>query len=487
MRMTLRLSRAAAIAVGVSGAFCSFCLPMRAETAKGSRPPFELTIDSIMRGPKLVGYPPTGLRWSGDSTRLYFEWRRPDDDEASTWVVAREGGEPRKLSDAERRTAPPPNGVWDAAHRRVLFADEGDIAIVDSVANTRRNITRTTADESNPRWARHETAVTFTRDNNLFLVPLDASAADNAGEIVQLTDIGPRKRDDKDTDSQKFIKAETETLIQHTRVEAEKKKKADEKKKAHALPKLELQDRQSAQDLQLSPDGTHVFVLVVERTDAAKRAEVPNYVTGSGYVEPIAGRTMVGDAQDKRLLAVMNLDTGKTVWADGAFAGEIRWGTAIVSADGATVVASARATNNKDRWLVALDPESGKTRVVDALRDGGMHLYTVDAAAPGDAARQLTQGKWEIESAALAQDQKHFYLTTSEVHPGERHVYSMASDGGARTKLTSMTGGNAGVVSPDDSTIGLVFSYSNTPPEVYVMPNTAGASAREVATTATAA
>src|ERR1019366_244772 len=145
----------------------------------------------------------------------------------------------------------------------------------------------------------------------------------------------------------------------------------------------------------------------------AKRAEVPNYVTGSGYVEPIAGRTMVGDAQDKRLLAVMNLDTGKTVWADGA-----------------TVVASARATNNKDRWLIALDPESGKTRVVDALhdeawirevggfgpfessfgwmpdqhhlwflseRDGWMHLYTVDAAAPGDAARQLTQGKWEIE------------------------------------------------------------------------------------------
>ena len=56
---------------------------------------FELTVDSIMRGPKLVGYPPTGLRWSGDSSRLYFEWRRPEDEEASTWVVGREGGQPR--------------------------------------------------------------------------------------------------------------------------------------------------------------------------------------------------------------------------------------------------------------------------------------------------------------------------------------------------------------------------------------------------------
>ena len=37
-----------------------------------------------MRGPALVGYPPTGLRWSGDSSELYFEWRQPGEDEAST-------------------------------------------------------------------------------------------------------------------------------------------------------------------------------------------------------------------------------------------------------------------------------------------------------------------------------------------------------------------------------------------------------------------
>ena len=102
-----------------------------------------------MRGPKLVGYPPSGLRWSGDSTRLYFDWRLPDDDEAATWVVGRDGGAPKRLSDAERRNAPPANSVWDSAHKRALFVDEGDIALVDTVAGTRRNITRTTGDELN--------------------------------------------------------------------------------------------------------------------------------------------------------------------------------------------------------------------------------------------------------------------------------------------------------------------------------------------------
>src|SRR4051794_20206381 len=265
---------------------------------------FELTVDSIMRGPKLVGYPPSGLRWSGDSSRLYFEWRHDGEDEAATWVVGRDGGAPRKLSDEERRTAPPVNGRWDAAHRRVLFVDRGDIVLLDTATGARRQITRTTGGEANPRWARREAAVTFTRDNNLFIVPLDS------GEIAQLTDVQPRKRDPRDTDSQKFIKAEESKLIEHTRVEAEKKKRAEEKDKARALPKFELADRQSAADLQLSPDGTHVFIVVVERSDAAKRPNVPNYVTESSYTEDIPARTFVGDDQDKRSLHVMNIATG---------------------------------------------------------------------------------------------------------------------------------------------------------------------------------
>jgi dipeptidyl aminopeptidase/acylaminoacyl peptidase len=194
----------------------------------------------------------------------------------------------------------------------------------------------------------------------------------------------------------------------------------------------------------------------------------------------------------------------------------------IVSDEGSLVVASARATDNKDRWLVVVDPETGKTRVVDALhddawvreaggfspaepsgfgwladqkrmwflseRDGWMHLYAVDASAPNPTARQLTQGKWEIESASLSADKKKFYITSTELHPGERHIYSMPASGdvgGERTKLTSMTGGTSGEVSPDDSTIALIYSASTKPHEVYVMPNKPGAVAKQVTTTPT--
>src|SRR5205085_1058446 len=107
----------------------------------------------------------------------------------------------------------------------------------------------------------------------------------------------------------------------------------EDKKKLRGLPKFELEDRQIAADLQLSADGTHVFILLTERPDAARRAEVPDYVTESGYVEPITGRTFVGDVQSRRRLAAMNLDTGRTQMADAAFAEsrEVRWSMPLIS------------------------------------------------------------------------------------------------------------------------------------------------------------
>src|SRR5260221_9908864 len=111
-----------------------------------------------------------------------------------------------------------------------------------------------------------------------------------------------------------------------------------------------------------------------------------------------------------------------------------------------------------------------------------MHIIPLVISDSAAKAKQLTSGKWEITSASLARDGRKFYLTSTEVHPGERHLYSVPVDGGARTKITSMTGSNQAEVSPDDSTLGLVYSYSTKPPEVYLMANTAGAAARQITT-----
>jgi dipeptidyl aminopeptidase/acylaminoacyl peptidase len=471
---------------------------------------FPLTIDSIMRGPKLVGYPPSDLRWSGDSKELYFEWRMPDEDESATWVVGREGGAPRRLTDEERRSAPPADGRWDRAHRRVLAVQNGDIVLIDTVARTRRPLTRTTATESSPRWARNESHVTFVRENNVFIIPVEGA---DGGLFVQLTDVAAKKPDPSATDSQKFLKEEELKLLQAVKEAAEQRKKKESKEQAYALPKFELQERQSVTDATLA-DADVLYLLVTERPAHAKAAIVPNYVTEAAYTEDISARTKVGDAQNKARLAVFDLKTLKTAWASVPAVDEkrdLRWSIPSLSDDGKHALAAARAGNNEDRWFVLVSRD-GTGKIVDhthdtawvrdpgftgwlpdnrrfwfvAEKDGWAHLYTADVTTDAPAAKALTSGKWEIGEAALSQNRTTFYISSTETHPGERHVYSVPVDGGSRTKLTAETGANAGVVSPDDAIVGIVHSYVNKPPEVYLMANQPGAKLTQVTTSPSA-
>ncbi len=156
-----------------------------------------------MRGPKLVGYPPTGPALVGRLLAPLFRVapggrRRDVDLGGRRATAASRASSPTRSAAARRRST--------AAGTRRTAACSSSIAATSSCSTpSRARAARSRAPpatKANPRWARRESAITFTRDNNLFVVPLDS------GEIAQLTDVQPRKRDPRDTDSQKFIKAE---------------------------------------------------------------------------------------------------------------------------------------------------------------------------------------------------------------------------------------------------------------------------------------
>jgi dipeptidyl aminopeptidase/acylaminoacyl peptidase len=542
------------LALAVCGAVTSAQMP--AQSASPAR--FQLTVDSIMRGPALVGYPPSTPRWSGDSKEVYFEWRMHGEDEAATWVVGHDGGPPRRLSDQERRTAPLTNGTWDGDRRRILGVDRGDIAVIDTVARRRIDVTRTTGNESAPRWARGGTHVTFVRENNLFIVPVDATTT---GTLVQLIDASPRRTEERPTDSQRVAKGEEKKLLDWVEQEAERRKRREERDRARALPRFELAARQTIVDAALSADETFAYLMVSDRAQA-RTAQVPRYVSESAYTEEIQARAKAGDAQDRRRLAILDLKTGEGVWAglDGisdpvaipkpvesddrpASSGpepsappapsapstkrDVRWGQLLSSPDGRTMVTTARAADNTDRWLVSVDPATGKTKVLDRIHDdawvreigpsnnfsggigwlpdnrrvwflaehdGWMHLYTVDVTAeqaqPFDGAqggrKQLTSGKFEIDTVALSPDGSTFYIQSNEQHPGERHLYAMSVEGGSRTTITALTGAFSGELSPDNSTFATIHSSSNRPPEIYLMPNRPAAEPKQVTTSTSA-
>jgi len=108
--------------------------PGAARAASATPPTSMLTVDSIMRGPKLVGNAPTNIRWSKDSSKIYFSWQKAADDRAETYVVNRDGSGLAPFTGTPDVAV---TGRFDRAHRRVVLVDSGDIAIVDDHGDLR--------------------------------------------------------------------------------------------------------------------------------------------------------------------------------------------------------------------------------------------------------------------------------------------------------------------------------------------------------------
>ena len=537
--------------------FCLDTIAVSAQSVPVKK--FDLTIDNIMRGPGLVGYEPTNVRWSPDSKKIYFRWKKADEPlmaELSTYEVNADGTGLRKLSDEEAKLLPPVSGDLSDDKKTTIYADGGDIFIYDMATGQRKQLTKTTDVEGSPRFSADHRSITFTRQNNLYSFSLDSNL------LEQLTDIraagapapsmapggfgggAGRGQQNQDaartgTASQESLKKEELTLLDTIRERAEKREEAEQKRKDAEKDRrksFQLTAGQNAGNMTLSPDGKFVIVTVNESGTGAKNTIVPNYVTESGYTEDIPGRTKVGDVQGRNRIAILSVESGDTTWVDhgqrlAATAAnsteqrpaaqstgrgqsgppqprdrEVQLSQPVWSEDGKNAVLSARAVDHKDRWIMQLDPTTGKTRVIASThdeawvggpgsfslgwlpdnkhvyfqseRDGFSHLYTV--SINGGEPTQLTSGQFEISDVRISEDKSKFYFTSSEGGPFERNLYSMPLNGGARTKLTSMAGNNQAVVSPDDGKLAIVRSFANKPPELYIAPNKTGTTEGEI-------
>ncbi|MFN0110329.1 MAG: prolyl oligopeptidase family serine peptidase [Blastocatellia bacterium] len=545
--MTISLWRRACFSLCLLSLLIPSPILSRSSLAQAKK--FELTVDSIMRASDLVGYEPSRPYWSQDSQRVYFRWKRAGEarlKEMDLYVVNRDGSGLRKLTEDEAKLAPPALAELSKDKRLSVFAEDGDVFVYDHAKNERRQIVATTEGENSPRFTADQKNILFVRQNNLYSMALDG------GSLTQLTDVragggvpepaapvqrggggGQRQGGGNATgqtalaapappvnSSQEFVKKEERELIEavreraQNREEQEAKRKTREKRKPFSPPA-----GQAVSSLSLSPDGKHVLATVIQMASGSKNSIVPNYITESAYTEDIPARSKVGDAQGKSRLAILTVENGESKWVEHglkesapAQAGtqpkerDVQLFNAQWSEDGKQIAVLARSADNKDRWVMAIDPATAKVKVLDQLhddawiggpgafslgwlpdnktvyfqseRDGWAHLYSV--SIEGGDAKQLTSGKFEVSDVRLSKDKTKFFFTSSEGSPFERHLYSTPVGGGERTRLTTMAGNNDAAIAPDESTLAIIRSYSNKPPELYLAPNKSNSQASEI-------
>ncbi|MBA7614797.1 Tol-Pal system protein TolB [subsurface metagenome] len=483
---------------------------------------FELTIDNIMKGSELVGTPPSNIMWSVDGSKLYFRWQKPGEEKSELYAITPSELTPQKI-DAEDLLKLPPvssgasysrfsrfsygmNIQFDREKKRALILRNGDISLLDVSTEKITQLTFTDERESNVNFTFDEEKISFTYQDNLFLLSLQDNSLRQMTSFTKRTPPPAQKPDE----AEKWYRDQQKELFQEfsqTRRGSGRMGMSSSFGGGSRRKPFFIKEDQFVFSINLSPDEKYATFMLSESLSEAKQTIVPNYVTRTGYTETIDSHTKAAQSSRTYKTGIMDVSSGKVVWVDYGqsermiFSYQVFW-----SPDGKKCVLTASSEDRKDTWLLLIDPQSGKTSVIEHVhdeawvgryditnvswhsdsqhifyiseKDGYAHLYKT--SVDGKKKKQLTKGKFEVSRAQLSRDGKKWFLTTNEEHPGELHFYSMPVDGGKRTKITSLKGQNEVILSPDEAHLAVIHSYSTRPPELYYQPNQPKAKAHQI-------
>jgi dipeptidyl aminopeptidase/acylaminoacyl peptidase len=497
----------------------------------------KLTVEHIMRDPKWLGTSPSDINWSESNDNIYFSWNPDKNKGDSTYMYSLNSKKTEKLTGKEVYELPAFYGAYSLDNALKVYTKSGDLYLYYVATGTQKRLSNTTARKSNAKFSADGQRIIYQEGSDIFSVNL------NGGEIKQHTqfDAGKKTEPKKKNEEEDWLEKDQLAMFE---VLAERKEKKELAKKSAYKPKEPKKiylDGGSLRDLEISPRLDFVAYTVFEAPKNAKRAIVPSYVTESGYTEDLNARTKVGSPNGSSISYVYNV-AADTVFKvnlsklEGIFDEPdylkdypkkdstakkkprvVSMTTFLWSPLGSSLLGIVRADDNKDRWIVKVDPKTGAVETLDRQRDeawvagpgigygrfgltfgwisesevyfqseasGYSHLYKMNITTKEKTA--LTSGKFEVIKAELSKDKSTFFLTTNEVHPGEQHFYHMSVNGGKRTQITSKVGAHDVSVSPDEKYLAIRYSNSNTPWELYLQENKAGAEMQKLTTSTTA-
>ncbi len=173
----------------------------------------------------------------------------------------------------------------------------------------------------------------------------------------------------------------------------------------------------------------------------------------------------------------------------------VRFDPVSFNRDGTRAVAQIYSTDNKDRWIAAIDLEQGALRPLHRISDpawinyafrdlgwmpdeetvfflseetGYSHLTLMDSAT-GER-EQVTGGPFVVRSPQVSADGEFLYFEANRGHPGIFEVYRADTSrpgAGEIEQITNLGGLNSFRLSPDDNQLLIVHSTATRPPELW--------------------
>ncbi len=480
----------------------------------------KLSIEKIMQDPKWIGSQPSGVVWSENSSEFYFNWNPEKNLSDSVYKYHVGKKTTIKLSLKQTDDLLVQNGSYSKDNSLKVFAKNGDLYLQFLRTFSVKRITQTVETEFDPKFTVDDQAIVYKKGLDLFLYSIEE------GTIRQLTDFdkGIKIQEKKKSDQENWLAKDQIEIFEVLKIRKEKELAAKKNKIKTLEPKKIFLDDKRLLSLQIDPTLNFVTYSTSEAPKNMKNTIVPNYVTESGFIEDIAARTKVGaplgafdtyvyslkadtvlKISTKNLPGITDLPDFLLEKKDSTIKKKVRnviISELLWSPLGTNLVGIIRAQDNKDRWIVKINPKTSEVQSLDRQRDeawvagpgiggsyggatlgwlneqeiyfqseatGYSHLYKMNVNEKQKQA--LTKGNFEVLKVDLSNDKSKFYITTNEVHPGEQHFYHLPVSGGAAEKITKFTGANEVTISPDEKLLAIRYSYSNKPWELFIQKN----------------
>lgn len=481
-----------------------------------------LKLEDIMKGDAFIGNQPDTTRWSLDGNKVYFEWN-PNNELGTNTYFWEKGMAKPKLATPEESVFSKLDFKQKATSDLVYYLYKGALFSYSKKIKTSKKLYQNSDSVSNLQLGFEEGILFFEQNGNLFKYNA------KEGSILQISNFKQGKAPEVVNDKDSFLKDQQKELFQFIRDKEAKKKWNEAKSKSvkSNFPKAYYYEKYIFGGLKPSPKGDFATFILMEKKEY-KNEKMEVFITSDGYNQTPNTKSKVSKNNlaatkfgiyniAKDTVYFVNFSTLSHIQDTPKYYESyeklknkdkadrfIAVNDPVYNQDGSFAISEIRSQDNKDRWLVSFNLENGTFEEIEYQHDeawiggpgipsssfetgtlgflgdnttiyfqseetGYSHLYTYNLKTKKKT--QLTKGNWEVRDVKLSKDKKTFYLTTNTTHPGSRNFYKLNVSDAVLQPVLTKDGAHEVILSPDETSLLLRYSYKNKPWEVYVADN----------------
>ena len=480
-----------------------------------------LSLENIMKGTLWTGMPPENVEWGISGKDIYFQWNPENEAIPSMYKYNLQSGKTDKLSDEEKKNMISLRRlVKNKAGNRAVFVRDGKLYEYDYNTASGKLLLELSGSISSAFFSKNDKSIYFITADNLFKFTPENN---NIHKITNFVKEAEKPEAKKWSNEQEEWLYKDQMRLFDVLKENEKKdsiRKAESKELEEKNPVAVPMNGANIYAIEISGDERYVTYISFKFSRDGKRTEMPRFVTETGFTATETIRSKVGYPFGEMNLGIIDLERDTFYYADASDlpgikdyyvfgeeqttesrdkAKQVYINSPVWSPERDRVVVNIRSADNKDRWIAAVDLETGKLTCLDHQNDGAWiagpgigwstssgvldwlndnhtiyfqseetgysHLYLLDVEKGKKKA--LTEGKYEVYDPFLSEDQVYFFFTSNEKDPGEHHFYRIPARGGKKVRLTDKPGNNDVSLSPDEKTMVIRYSFANQPWELY--------------------